>query len=88
MRTELMRAEVKRTLRRVPFQPFILTLESGERAVIEHPESMAFDPRPAGATDFYVLTGSLRLYSTFDAIAAITVLANGADDKTGEQVQA
>lgn len=88
MRAELMRTEVQRALRRAPFRPFILSLENGERAIIEHPENIAFDPRPGGAIDFYVLTGSLRLYSSFDAVSGVAMLSNGKETGSEEQVQA
>ncbi len=76
MRGELIRAEVVNLVRTRPFQTFVLTFESGERAVIEHPEYLAFDPRPGSATDFFVRTGGLRMYSTFDAVTSIALLAN------------
>jgi hypothetical protein len=46
----------------------------GERAVIEHPENVAFDPRPGSSSDFYVLTGTVRLYSTFDKVSSAIML--------------
>ncbi len=73
MKVELIRAELQRLLRQQPFRPFAITMAGGERAIIEHPENVAFDPRPGSSSDFYVLTGSLRLYSTF---ADVTSVAN------------
>ncbi len=76
MRTEVIRTEVQRLLREVPFRPFTLTLESGERVPIEHPENIAFDPATngsGGSTDFYVVAGRLRLFSTFGAVASIVL---------------
>ena len=66
-----------RLLRQSPFQPFVITFVGGERAVIEHPENVAFDPRPGASSDFYVLTGSLRLFSTFAAVSSLTMLSGG-----------
>jgi hypothetical protein len=43
-RVEAVRAEVQRLLHAVPFRPFALTMEDGERVIIEHPENIAFDP--------------------------------------------
>ena len=68
MKVELVRSELQRLLRQSPFRPFAITLKGGERAIIEHPENVAFDPRPGSSSDFYVLTGSLRLFSTFDDV--------------------
>lgn len=74
MRTELHREEVKRLMHTSPFRPFVLTLESGQTLVIEHPENVAFDPTVGGRSDLYVLGAKLRCYTTFDAIAMIATL--------------
>ena len=63
----------------MPFRKFHLVLESGDKARIEHPENIAFDPEPNGSNDFYVISGKLRLFSTFDAVSAVSLLdQNGA----------
>jgi len=49
-------------------------MDSGETAMIEHPENVAFDPRPGQATDFYAFTGGLRIFSTFESISGLTTL--------------
>ena len=77
VKAELIRAEVQRLLRQAPFRPFVMTLMGGERAVIEHSENVAFDPRPGASYDFYVLTGSLRLFSTFADVSSIAILSGG-----------
>ena len=64
-------------LRQAPFRPFVITFVRGERAIIEHHENVAFDPRPWRVTDFYVLTGSLRLFSTFEAVSSLAIIAGG-----------
>ncbi len=87
MQIEHLRSELQRLLRQTPFRPFVLTLVGGERAVIEHPENIAFDPRPGSSSDFYVLTGSLRLFSTFEAVSSVTMLA-GSESGQEEQAQA
>jgi hypothetical protein len=61
----------------------VLTLESGDRVPIEHPEIIAFDPSKGtggGSREFYVITGRLRLFSTFDAVSNVALLDKG---KTG-----
>jgi hypothetical protein len=70
-RIESIRSEIQRLIRVVPFRKFVLSMENGERAVIEHPENIAFDPAPNGPDDFYVVTGKLRLVSTFGAVSGI-----------------
>ena len=75
MKAELVRSELQRLLRQTPFRPFALIIIGGEQAIIEHPENVAFDPRPGSSSDFYVLTGSLRMFSTFDSISSISNLS-------------
>lgn len=77
MKVELVRAELQRLLRQSPFQAFVISLKGGERAVIEHPENVALDPRPGSSSDFYVLTGSLRLFSTFADVSSVAILSGG-----------
>jgi hypothetical protein len=80
MRAQDLRAEIHRLVRAVPFRPFVLTLENGERIPIGHPENIAFDP-PAngteGSTEFFVLAGRIRLFSTFEAITTVSLLEPG-----------
>jgi hypothetical protein len=82
-RTETIRTEVQRLMRAVPFRPFALNLENGDRVIIEHPENIAFDPSiPADqqrAGDFYVISGDLRLFSTFEAVTAVAILDREGD---------
>lgn len=77
MRAELNRAELQRLLRQVPFQRFVLTFDSGDRVLIEHPENIAFDPTPGGRGDLYILGGQVRYYGTFDAISNIAMFDTG-----------
>ena len=77
MKVELARSEIQRLLRQSPFRPFVMTLIGGELAVIEHPENVAFDPRPGASSEFYVLTGSLRLFSTFESVSSVSMLSGG-----------
>jgi len=57
--------------RAAPFHRFIPSLESGERALVEHPENVAFDPEPNGREDVYVISRTLRLVTTLGAISGI-----------------
>ena len=74
-RVEAIRAEVQRMVRATPFRRFVLILESGDRALIEHPENIAFDPEAKGAEsdEFYVITGRIRLFGTFGAVSSIAL---------------
>jgi hypothetical protein len=79
MRTALVRSEVQRLLNQRPFRPFALLLESGDRVIIEHPENIAFDPVAQGVGEFYVISGRLRLFSTFEAVTSVTLLDSGGE---------
>ena len=61
-RVDSIRSELQRLIRSVPFRRFVLSLENGERAVIEHPENVAFDPEASGTEDVYIISGKLRLF--------------------------
>ncbi len=78
-RVDAIRAEIHRLIRSVPFRRFAIVLESGDRAVIEHPENIAFDPETTGpgSDEFYVITGRLRLFSTFSAVSSIALVDQG-----------
>jgi hypothetical protein len=77
MNVEHIRAELQRLLHQTPFRPFAINFVGGEQAIIEHSENVAFAPRPGSSSDFYVLTGSLRLFSTFEAVSSIAILSGG-----------
>jgi len=79
MRTALVRSEVQRLLGQHPFRPFALLLENGDRVIIEHPENIAFDPVAEGVADFYVISGRLRLFSTFEAVTSVTLVDAGGE---------
>ena len=70
-RTDAIRSEVQRLIRTEPFRRFVLSLENGERALIEHPENIAFEPQAGGSDEFYVISGNLRLFSTFSAVSGV-----------------
>jgi hypothetical protein len=77
MSIEAIRSELQRLIHRSPFRPFAIRFMGGEQAIIEHSENVAFDPRPGASSDFYVLTGSLRLFNTFEAVSGIGILSGG-----------
>lgn len=80
-RVEAIRSEVQRLLRAVPFRSFALSLEDGDRVIIEHPENIAFDPPSPGGSggsdDFYVISNKLRLFRTFNAVTSVALLDRG-----------
>ncbi len=80
-RVESLRSEILRLMRAKPFRPFALLLENGERVMIGHPENIAFEPGSpegiGGSEDFYVISGGIRMFSTFGAITSIAMLDHG-----------
>lgn len=78
MRVEIIKAEVQRLLRQVPFRQFALNLENGDRVIIEHPENIAFDPvgknGSGRSTEFHVISSDLRYVSTFEAVTSVATL--------------
>lgn len=80
MRTQVVQTEIQRLLRSVPFRPFALNMENGDQIVIEHPENIAFDPGingSPGSPDFYVISGRLRFFSTFEAVTSVALVDEG-----------
>ena len=80
-RIDSIRSEILKMIRATPFRPFALTMENGDRIMIGHPENIAFEPGSSegigGSEDFYVISGGLRMFSTFGAITSIAVLDRG-----------
>jgi hypothetical protein len=76
---EAIRSEIQRLIRATPFRKFVLLLESGDRVPIGRPENIAFDPEAtdAGSDEFYVITGRVRLFSTFGAVSSIALADQG-----------
>jgi len=70
-RVEAVRTEIQSLIRAVPFRRFVLAMENGDRALIEHPENIAFDPEPNGTEEFYVISSRLRMFSTFSAVSSV-----------------
>ena len=80
-RVDSVRSEILNLMRARPFRPFALLMENGERIMIGHPENIAFEPGSAegvgGSEEFYVISGGLRMFSTFGAITSVVVLDRG-----------
>lgn len=80
-RLEEIRSEVQRLLRAVPFRPFVLIMENGDRVLIEHPENIAFEPASpegtGGSEEFYVISRRARLFSTFGAVTSVSIADRG-----------
>lgn len=57
-------------MRAAPFRRFLLNLENGDHVVIEHSENIAFDPT-GKSEEFYVISGKVRLFSTFSSITGV-----------------
>ncbi len=78
---DTVRAQVQQLIRAQPFRPFALTMENGDRIIIEHPENIAFEPGSEKGTgeseDFYVISKKLRLFFNFGAVTAVAVRDRG-----------
>lgn len=80
MRTQIVKAEVRRLVRQAPFRPFSLNLENGEQLIIEHPENIAFDPGTngsEGSPEFHVVSSDLRYVSSFECVTSVAVIDTG-----------
>ena len=74
MRSDDIRSEVQRLIHQAPFRPFALNLENGDRVPVGHPENIAFDAgngTGTGSFDFYVISGRLRVFGTFEAVTSV-----------------
>ena len=72
MSADAIRAEVIRMVRHAPFRPFVLSMQKGDRVTIGHPENIAFEPE-GESFDLYVISGGVRLFGTFDAVASVAM---------------
>jgi len=80
MRTEVIQTAIRSLLRQVPFQPFALNMENGDRIVIEHPENIAFDPGGNGfppRSNFSVISRHVVFFGTFEAVSSVALLDTG-----------
>ena len=73
-RAAVTREELVQHVRATPFMSFAISLENGERVIVQHPENIAFDPVEGGSIYFYVIADKLRTFGTLDAISTITRL--------------
>lgn len=71
MRAEDIRVSLKKLVHQRPFVPFLISLDNGERFLIEHPENVAFDPNDNGRTRFSVIARDLVGLSTLESVSAI-----------------
>ena len=71
MRAEDARSTLRQMVRQRPFQPFLISLDNGDRMLIEHPENLAFDPSENGRTRFSVVTQHIVCYATLESVSSI-----------------
>jgi hypothetical protein len=70
MRSVEVREDIQRLVRQRPFRPFIVNFENGDRALVEHPENIAFDA--AGRSNrVFVITGEACVFSTLEAVTSV-----------------
>ena len=71
MRAEDNRVALKKLVHQRPFVPFLISLDNGERFLIEHPENVAFDPNDNGWTRFSVIARDLIGLASLESVSAI-----------------
>ena len=71
MRADETRDALYQLIHREPFQPFVISLDNGDRFAIEHPENVAFDPKKNGGSRLCVVTSNLFCYSTLESVSSI-----------------
>ncbi len=71
MRIEETREELLRLVHQRPYQPFLVSLENGDRLMVEHPENIAFDPEQNGRSRFYVLSRNLACCENLEAVTSV-----------------
>jgi hypothetical protein len=76
-RADATRTDLRAHLRRVPFQPFAINLESGDRIIIHHPENIAYDPTNNGSQRAAIVCGELGHYTNLSAITSISLIDRG-----------
>ena len=80
-RTEVVQSEVLRFLHEVPFRPFLLNMENGDRILVEHPENIAFNPGTNGSrrsSRFHVITSSdAVVVGSFAAVTSVSQADEG-----------
>lgn len=80
-RMRTIRDEVRQMVRAVPFRPFMLLMENGERVPVANPENIALnagnEDGSGGSPFFDVIGERLRIASTFDAVTSIASLDHG-----------
>ena len=76
-RTDSTRSDLIAHRRTVPFQPFAVNLENGDRVIVEHPENIAFDPTENGSGRVAIISGKLAHYTNLATITSISLLDQG-----------
>jgi hypothetical protein len=74
-RRQTAHSDVLRFLHDVPFRPFLLNMENGDRILVEHPENIAFNPGTngsRGSSRFHVITSNdAVVVGSFAAVTSV-----------------
>jgi hypothetical protein len=71
-----MQPEIVRVLKAVPFHPFVIIMDSGERVVIRHLENIAYDPERETA-NCYALSDGIMHILPWEKIAHVALADTG-----------
>jgi hypothetical protein len=73
-RADTTRNQLRVFARAVPFQPFVINMENGDRLTVEHPENVSFDPTINGNQDFTIVGNRLIYWSNLSAVSSLAKL--------------
>ena len=76
-RTNTARADLVHFCRAVPFRPFAVNLENGDRVIVEHPENIAFDGAETGDDWLLLVSDGLRHFTSLSAVTSVSSLVSG-----------
>lgn len=71
-----MQSEIVRLLKAVPFRPFIIIMDSGEKVAIRHLENIAYDPETETA-NCYALSDGIMHILPWEKIAHVALADKG-----------
>ena len=71
-----MRAEIIRLLKAVPFRPFIIVMDSGQRVVIRHSENVALDPT-VETVNCYALSEGIMYILPWEKMSSLALADSG-----------
>ena len=72
-----LREVVIENYKRLPFRPFAVLFESGDKVIVEHPENIAFDVVNPKRDYIFILSDKMRYSGPMSAITSLAELDHG-----------